>query len=272
MNPECWYSNEHNDDDDDDDEATYRHRHSVFVFCDALKFKKTSMFLKPFWKNQLSPWNEKRTPHHPITATITKIPDLVASSASFSFCYNRSMADISQYKVGIVLSVEECSGSNKSNNTPLRSCRVNVGQEDNNSAVTIVTSASNVRPGSRVAVALAGSCVINEEGEEMTVKKTIVGGISSDGMLCDSRMLGWSGGAAGVAAQMPDSIPVGEAPPRTKPRPNQGQQQEQQDATANDSAPGLFEKKLTKEEKKKLAEEKRKAKKAAKEAKNASEE
>jgi tRNA-binding EMAP/Myf-like protein len=185
------------------------------------------------------------------------------------------MADISQYKVGIVLSVEECSGSGSSNksNKTLRSCLVNVGQESN--AVTIVTSASNVRPGSRVAVALAGSCVINEEGEEMTVKKTIVGGISSDGMLCDSRMLGWSGGAAGVAAQMPDTVPVGEAPPSTKPRPNQGQQQkQQQDATtANDSAPGLFEKKLTKEEKKKLAEEKRKAKKAAKEeAKNTSEE
>jgi tRNA-binding EMAP/Myf-like protein len=183
------------------------------------------------------------------------------------------MADISQYKVGIVLSVEEIKSNN--NNKTLRSCLVNVGQE-NDEPVTIVTSASNVRPGSRVAVALAGSCVINEEGEEMTVKKTIVSGISSDGMLCDSRMLGWSGGAAGVAAQMPDSIPLGEAPPSTKPsRPNnngqqeQQQQQQQQDAT---SAPGLFEKKLTKEEKKKLAEEKRKAKKAAKEAKSASEE
>jgi tRNA-binding EMAP/Myf-like protein len=183
------------------------------------------------------------------------------------------MADISQYKVGIVLSVEECKSNN---NKTLRSCLVNVGQEN---AVTIVTSASNVRPGSRVAVALAGTCIINEEGEEMIVKKTIIGGVSSDGMLCDSRMLGWSGGAAGVAAQMPDSIPIGQAPPSTKPRPNHGQQQQQdhqqaQDATAVDSAvaPGLFEKKLTKEEKKKLAEEKRKAKKAAKEAKNASEE
>jgi tRNA-binding EMAP/Myf-like protein len=160
---------------------------------------------------------------------------------------------------------------NKSNKTPLRSCLVNVGQEQ---AVTIVTSASNVRPGSRVAVALAGCSIVNEAGEEMQVKKTIVGGVSSEGMLCDSRMLGWSGGAAGVAAQMPDSIAIGDAPPSTKPRPIQ-QEQQDADAPGADSAaavPGLFEKKLTKEEKKKLAEEKRKAKKMAKEAKSASEE
>jgi hypothetical protein len=43
----------------------------------------------------------------------------------------------------------------------------------------------------RVAVALAGSTVLNAEGEEMEVKKTSVGGVMSDGMLCDSRMFGW---------------------------------------------------------------------------------
>ena len=80
-------------------------------------------------------------------------------------------------------------------------------------------------------------------------------------------MLGWSGGAHGVAAQIPDSCDIGSAPPATKPRPA---------GSVGDSAPlpessvpGLFEKKLTKEEKKKLAEERRKARKAAKEAKKA---
>ena len=108
---------------------------------------------------------------------------------------------------------------------------------------------------------------MNEEGEEMEVKKTSVGGVLSEGMLCDSRMLGWTGGAAGVAAQMPASLAVGDAPPRTKPRPNNGENSET--AVSPAVAPGLFEKKLTKEEKKKLAEEKRKARKAAKEAKKA---
>jgi tRNA-binding EMAP/Myf-like protein len=189
------------------------------------------------------------------------------------------MADISQYKVGIVLSVEECSSSSGKSNKTLRVCQVNVGQAADVDSVTIVTSASNVRPGSRVAVALAGSSILNEQGEEMQVKKTIVGGVASEGMLCDSRMLGWSGGAAGVAAQMPDYIPIGDAPPSTKPRPNQQGQQDSAgaagsgaDSSAAAAAPGLFEKKLTKEEKKKLAEEKRKAKKAAKEAKSTSEE
>jgi len=85
----------------------------------------------------------------------------------------------------------------------------------------------------------------------------------SEGMLCDSNMLGWSGGAAGIAAQIPESVEIGSAPPATKLRPKQTTEEPQPQGEVQ----GLFEKKLTKEEKKKLAEERRKARKAAKEAK-----
>ena len=90
----------------------------------------------------------------------------------------------------------------------------------------------------------------------------------SQGMLCDSRMLGWVGGAAGLAVQIPESIEIGSSPPSSKPRVNF---HEEEKPPEQPQVQGLYEKKLTKEEKKKLAEEKRKAKKAAKEAKKASE-
>uniref|UniRef100_A0A6U3BZ72 tRNA-binding domain-containing protein n=1 Tax=Entomoneis paludosa TaxID=265537 RepID=A0A6U3BZ72_9STRA len=173
------------------------------------------------------------------------------------------MADLSEYKVGIVLSVEDCTGGgNKSK--PLRACQVNVGDEAN--PITVVTAASNVREGSRVAVAVEGSTVITEEGEEMKITKTTVGGVVSQGMFCDSRMLGWAGGAAGIAAQIPESIAIGESPPASKPRKGESSST---DAIPPVQVEGLYEKKLSKEEKKKLAEEKRKARKAAKEAKKA---
>eukprot|EP00581_Thalassiosira_minuscula_P008167 CAMPEP_0183713154 /NCGR_PEP_ID=MMETSP0737-20130205/8096_1 /TAXON_ID=385413 /ORGANISM="Thalassiosira miniscula, Strain CCMP1093" /LENGTH=174 /DNA_ID=CAMNT_0025941903 /DNA_START=56 /DNA_END=580 /DNA_ORIENTATION=- len=168
------------------------------------------------------------------------------------------MADTSQYKVGIVLSIENKSGSGKK---PLKACSVNVGGDE---PITVVTSASNVREGSRIVIAPIGSTIINDEGEEQTLKKTNVGGIPSEGMFCDSRMLGWGSGSAGIAAQVPDSYEPGMAPPTSKPGAPQKSSEEAVPAT---EVKGLFEKKLTKEEKKKLAEEKRKARKAAKEAK-----
>jgi tRNA-binding EMAP/Myf-like protein len=164
--------------------------------------------------------------------------------------------DVSQYKVGVILSLEEC-GKSKGGKV-LRACQVNVGDEGN--PVTIVTAAANVREGSRLAVALTGSTILNDEGEEMEVKKTPVGGVMSDGMFCDSKMLGWTGGSAGVAQVIPDNFAIGSSPPAQKPRPNE--------AATTEAAPsaeqGLFEKKLTKEQKKKLAEERKKAREAKK--------
>ena len=55
------------------------------------------------------------------------------------------MVDTSEYKVGVVLSVEEKAKS--SNGKPLRACSVNIGADE---PIAVVTSAPNVRDGSRL--------------------------------------------------------------------------------------------------------------------------
>jgi hypothetical protein len=45
-----------------------------------------------------------------------------------------------------------------------------------------------------------------------------VGGVKSEGMICDGVMLGWKGGAQGVAAKVPDSFSPGDKPPKAKPK------------------------------------------------------
>ncbi len=55
----------------------------------------------------------------------------------------RTMADTSQYKVGIVISVETKTVSGKKT---LKACSVSIGGDE---PITVVTSASNVREGSR---------------------------------------------------------------------------------------------------------------------------
>uniref|UniRef100_A0A7S2HDZ5 tRNA-binding domain-containing protein n=1 Tax=Helicotheca tamesis TaxID=374047 RepID=A0A7S2HDZ5_9STRA len=173
------------------------------------------------------------------------------------------MVDTSAYKVGVVVSLEGCGGKSKSGKA-LKACQVNIGEDE---PIAVVTSASNVRENSRVVVAPVGSTFVNAEGEEQNVTKATVGGVASEGMLCDSRMLGWSGGGVGVAAQVPDSFEVGSAPPLSKPGAPKKAELTEEEMTAAKPAPGLYEKKPTKEEKKRLAEERRKARKAAKEAK-----
>ena len=116
----------------------------------------------------------------------------------------------------------------------------------------------------RIIVAPIGSTIINDEGEEIILKKTSISGVNSEGMFCDAKMLGWSAGSVGIAAQVPSSFEPGDAPPKTKPGAPKSSGESTIPAV---EVKGLFEKKLTKEEKKKLAEEKRKARKAAKEAK-----
>ena len=166
------------------------------------------------------------------------------------------MADTSQYKVGIVLSVENKTISGKK---PLKICSINIGNDDGE-PITVVTNATNVRDGSRIVVAPIGSCVIDENGEELTIKKTVVSGTASEGMLCDARMLGWGSANAGIAAQVPELYAPGSCPPTTKPGAGGAEGGE----VVAPAAPGLFEKKLTKEEKKALAKAKRDAKKEAK--------
>lgn len=116
------------------------------------------------------------------------------------------------YAVGPVLSCEAVAGKDR-----LQALSVDVGAADGR-ALAIVTNASNVEAGVRVVVAKAGSRVPDGSGGELQVKKTSVGGVVSEGMLCDPPMLGWVGGGAGNAALVPDSFALGAPPPDKRPR------------------------------------------------------
>ena len=82
-------------------------------------------------------------------------------------------------------------------------------------AITVVTNAPNVNLGSRVIVATLGAKV-ESDGSELVVKKMLVGGVMSEGMLCDAPMLGWTGGGAGTAALVPPSCALGSKPPEKR--------------------------------------------------------
>lgn len=165
---------------------------------------------------------------------------------------------ISDYKVGIVESLAESGGKGTK---ALKVCKVNIGDADN--TIQVVTSAPNVRLGSRLAVAPIGSTVMGPSGEGMAVTKTNVGGHTSEGIFCDSMMLEWDGGSVGIAAQMDKALVLGSPPPSRKPRPG-GDAPTTMTELPESTVEGLFKKKLTKEEKKKLNEEKKKARKEAK--------
>lgn len=107
------------------------------------------------------------------------------------------MADIQSYKVGTIISLETCGNCKKSNRS-LFACKIDVGSGED---ISVVTAAPNVRQNSRVVVAPINS-IIMKNGEEVKVTKASVGGVMSEGILCDSEMLGWSGGAVGIAAQV----------------------------------------------------------------------
>mmetsp|Transcript_63531 Transcript_63531/g.74398 ORF Transcript_63531/g.74398 Transcript_63531/m.74398 type:complete len:187 (+) Transcript_63531:27-587(+) len=171
--------------------------------------------------------------------------------------------DLSLYKVGVIRDLEGCGNSKAKNGKAYKVCSVQIDPDCPEDLVTVVTSASNVRQGSRIVVAPIGSTILTDEGESMTVQKATVGGVISEGLFCDSIMLGWSGGGKGVAAQLPYRFEIGSSPPSSKPRK---EEEEKPEEPVIKPAEGLYEKKLTKEEKKKLAEERRKAKRAAKEA------
>ena len=176
--------------------------------------------------------------------------------------------DLAGYLAGLVLECEDVRGKDK-----LKELKVDVGGDE---PLTIVTNASNVEAGKRVVVATIGS----ELKDGAKVKKAMVGGVTSEGMLCDGPMLGWTGGGAGAAALLPVSFKPGEAPPKSRPRLDGGGAGGDAPAApvAKSTGPGvdsLFEKKLTKEEKKALQEKKkaeRAAKKAAKGGQDAAEE
>eukprot|EP00756_Hemistasia_phaeocysticola_P054868 Hpha_TRINITY_DN30780_c0_g1::TRINITY_DN30780_c0_g1_i1::g.28366::m.28366 len=113
------------------------------------------------------------------------------------------------YKVGLVVSAEGIDGKDK-----LQTLEVDVGGAE---PLAIVTNAPNVSEGSRVVVATVGA-VIEDKGEEVKVKKAVVGGKPSMGMLCNGPMLGWSGGDDRCAALVPDRFKPGDTPPERRPR------------------------------------------------------
>ena len=168
------------------------------------------------------------------------------------------MVDLSEYKVGVIKSLEPCGKCNKSSKK-LMHCKIDIGSQEE---ISVVTSAPNVRLNSRIVVAPVGSIII-KKGEEVKVTKASVGGVTSEGVLCDSEMLGWSGGAVGIAVQVPNSYEPGKEPPSSKPRMD-GLDNEKSGEEVIGTVEGLFSKKLSKEEKKKIAEAKRKAKREAK--------
>lgn len=102
-----------------------------------------------------------------------------------------------------------------------------------------------------------------KDGEK--VKRAPVGGVMSEGMLCDGPMLGWAGGGAGTAVLLPDTFKPGDKPPGSRPRLDGGGGGDV--AVAKSTGPGvdaLFEKKLSKEEKKAALAAKRAARAAKK--------
>lgn len=153
-----------------------------------------------------------------------------------------------------VLSVEPVAGKDK-----LSVVVVDAGA---GAELKVVTNASNVAEGALVVVAPPGSVL--RDGTE--VAKAVVGGVASEGMLCDAPALGWAGGGAGAAALLPaNKFAPGDTPPEKRPRMDGKEEEEKPAAAGPKPEDCLFEKKLSKEEKKALAAAKREAKKKAKE-------
>lgn len=113
------------------------------------------------------------------------------------------------YKVGVILSVEAMKDKK------YKALTVDVGADE---PVAIVTNAKHAEEGERVVVATIGAVVpAGADPEEgTTVAKASVGGRASHGMLCDGVMLGWKGGANGVAVKLGEDFPIGGPPPDAK--------------------------------------------------------
>lgn len=125
------------------------------------------------------------------------------------------------YVIGKVLKVEAIPKQKE-----LKKILVDVtGECDEAKAVQIVTNAKYIEPNWLVVVAMENAvvpagAVIGEDPDALQIKATSVGGVKSYGMVCDSPMLKWVGGAKGVVQQIPESagFKVGDKPPATRPR------------------------------------------------------
>ena len=59
-----------------------------------------------------------------------------------------AMIDVSAYKVGLIVQIKDC-GSCKTKGKLLRECQIRINPNDEADLITVVTSAANVREGSR---------------------------------------------------------------------------------------------------------------------------
>jgi len=159
---------------------------------------------------------------------------------------------------GEIVSCDAIEGKDK-----LKRLTVRIADGDDGARLQIVTNAPNVEVGKRCVVAPAGATL--RDGTE--VKKASVGGVASEGMLCDSAMCGWSGGGAGAAALLPGDFPLGTPPPSSRPRLDG----KSNDDAGDDEAARQAQKMKEKEDKKKALAEKRAARDAARKAKKAGE-
>ena len=124
------------------------------------------------------------------------------------------------FVIGLVQSVESIPKKDK-----LKACEIQIAEDedDDDAVVTIVTNAKYVDADALVVVALPGAVVpagADADDDDVTkVTKSSVGGRMSHGMLCDSAMLGWKGGAAGVAVKLNgvEGCAVGGKPPSERP-------------------------------------------------------
>lgn len=157
------------------------------------------------------------------------VPDTVFCLACGEEFVNKSTSAESiydSYKIGRVLSVAPIPKQKD-----LKKVMVDVnGDGDESSAVQIVTNAKYIEPNWLVVVALENAvvpagAVIGEDPDALQIKPTSVGGVKSCGMVCDSPMLRWTGGAKGIVQQLPEfdengnpQYFVGNAPPSSRPR------------------------------------------------------
>ena len=100
-----------------------------------------------------------------------------------------------------------------------------VGDGNEESSIQIVTNAKYIEPNWLVVVALENAIVpagadLGDGPDVIQVKPCSVGGVKSYGILCDSPMLGWTGGAKGAVSQLPidDTYQIGDEPPSMRPR------------------------------------------------------
>ena len=96
----------------------------------------------------------------------------------------------------------------------LKKCIVDIGEDE---PLTVVTSCPNVRKDTHTVLATVGSTIIDENGDQSVLTRTTVGGVTSEGMLCDGKMLGWGAGSLGNCVQVPVSLKPGSDAPTTKP-------------------------------------------------------